>query len=474
MSLIAKITFLGPAQSGSTLIFSWTGVSGSIVTATETFKPTRTTNYETTIGTGLIDSAQYLFSALNTDYGGNFNLSVSDNSVYVSSKNTSNPMSAETNSTNILINDIGLINDLLCRSSELFIAEDNSIYSDSLKYTIYNVIGENNYFDDYESFYIYDGSKTKLIPSQNNIWFNISNLINDGFNSDVNFYVDSSNIGVEYLRPNEAKWVVIKYDNYYDGDIVQERYKIYFCMDGFINNNETQSIPNILLTNTQNKQISSISNERIYFKYKDISGITVTSSVSNSGTTYSALTYDERAYTYVNSLRIIQPPHIGAEWIKVDIGFNNGPTQSVTYNIIEDCKYTKYDLIFKNKWGVLETLPVNKKYSKIIKVESTEYLKSIVDIDGNFNISNHTNTQYNTTGEEEITLNTPFLSQLMNDTIKEVMLSNEIYLFDSDTNDVIPVLKLDESLSYKTQLNDKLIQYTIKVKTSHKSIKNII
>ena len=39
---------------------------------------------------------------------------------------------------------------------------------------------------------------------------------------------------------------------------------------------------------------------------------------------------------------------------------------------------------------------------------------------------------------------------------------------------IIPVVKEDKKIDFKTVLNDKLIQYTLKVKMSHQVIKNIL
>jgi hypothetical protein len=53
------------------------------------------------------------------------------------------------------------------------------------------------------------------------------------------------------------------------------------------------------------------------------------------------------------------------------------------------------------------------------------------------------------------------------------MLTEEMWLIDSAGN-IIPVIKQDSSLAFKTSLNDKMIQYTVKVKQSHNTINNII
>jgi hypothetical protein len=476
MSLIAKITFIKPAQSGSTITFSWTGSTGTIATATETFKPTRSTNYETRIGTGTTDSAQYLYSALTLDFAANFNLSVSGNSVYVSSKNTSNPMSAQTTAIGVVINGLGLVNDLLSRSSELVKVSGNNYDTTTFKIITY----EGDVMDAPNQTVLYTKTKSKLVTSQNNIWFNISNLVNGGLECDIDYYINSTSINnATPLQPNESKWSIVKWTNSLLGNDVETGYITYFTLDGFYYNNEEENLNDILAStyipshNTSIKDINRNSLERLYFKTNDLVGITYYKYNTPSTNTVSFISYSGNNKHYINSIKI--DTNNNEDYVMYSLHYDNPfRTKQMIYYLNDECKFDKYDLVFKNKWGVLETLLLNKKTTKQLKVESPQYLRSIVDIDGNYDIKKHTQKQYNTTGEEEWTLNTPLLSEYMNETIKQAMLSNEIYLVDLSTKEVLPVIKLDDSLSYKTGLNDGLIQYTIKVKLSHKIIKNII
>lgn len=477
MSLIATITFIAPPQSGSTITFSWTGTGGSVVTATETFKPTRGGSFETTIGTGTTDSAQYLYSALTLDYSVNFTLAVSGNSVYVSSKNTSNPMSADTTAIGVVINGLGLINDLLCRSSELV-----RVSGDTYDTTTFQIITyEGDVMDAPNQTVLYTKTKNKLITSQNNIWFNVSNLVNGGLESDIDYYVNTTSISTaSSLQPNESKWSIVKWTNSLLGTDIETGYFTYFTLDGFIYNNETHLINDYLLgvydstLPEYKKEINRNSIEKLYFKTDDL--VSMGYNLSSDPTTFhttSFTSYSGDNKDYINSINVYT--NNTEDWITYTLNYQN-PTRgrTITYYLNDECKFDRYDLLFKNKWGVLETLLLNKKSSKQLKTDSPQYLRSIVDIDGNYDIKRHTQKQYNTTGEEEWTLNTPILSEYMNETIKQAMLSDEVYLVDLSTNEVLPVIKLDDSLSYKTGLNDKVIQYTIKVKLSHKIIKNII
>ena len=116
---------------------------------------------------------------------------------------------------------------------------------------------------------------------------------------------------------------------------------------------------------------------------------------------------------------------------------------------------------------------MSKKSSKKLSTDSNNYTKSIVDLEGNYNINRHTKKQFNVTGTEEWTLNTDLLPEYMNAPIKEAMLSEEMWLIDNLGN-IIPVVRVDDSVTFKTSLNDKMINYTVRVNLSHNTVQNII
>ena len=89
------------------------------------------------------------------------------------------------------------------------------------------------------------------------------------------------------------------------------------------------------------------------------------------------------------------------------------------------------------------------------------------------NKQRHTNKQYNVNGYESWTLNTNWMPEYMNQAFEELSLSEEVWII-LENDEIIPIVKEDTRIDFKTQLNDKLIQYTMKVKMSHQVIKNIL
>ena len=61
--------------------------------------------------------------------------------------------------------------------------------------------------------------------------------------------------------------------------------------------------------------------------------------------------------------------------------------------------------------------------------------------------------------KKSITLNTGFLKEEYNETIRQLMQSEDIWITEGTTT--LPVAVKDSSFTYKTKLNDKLVNYTV-------------
>jgi len=552
---ILGITFLGPMTSGETITVLWTGASGTIATALETAKPTRTTNFEITIGTDAITQATNAYTAYSTDFAANFDFTGNSgtNTFYLKSMNTTNPVSGFSTSSNVVFNYLGTITNVdptnfctyftlnpsytgsgvaietstdggitwtysvgsttspRCGSSPVlvttlvrlrglnsFSGQTSNVFQvfpsfpdvqDIRVRSPYMLISSastattftnasyviKQYEDDISSFATqpisYIKTKDKIVSSQNNIWINISNLVREDLEADITYFKDNDYTVARNLSLNESKWVHIDTTLNYLASAVTSGDTFYFAVDGYIEPTETQGLPNILMTGDK-RYIYKGTNERIYFKTEDLTGATYVTSTSPTPTTITYSGDETYNYGYVKSVKV-DNDGFTADWVKYSFSYASASTQDVTVYFYDECKYDNYDLVFKNKYGMMESFSMSKKSSKVLNVNSTDYLRSIVNYEGDFNIDRHTAKQFNVTGNEEWTLNTDFLPEYMNAPIKEAMLTEEMWLIDN-AGTIIPIVKVDSNISFKTSLNDKMIQYTLKVRLSHNTIKNII
>jgi hypothetical protein len=74
-------------------------------------------------------------------------------------------------------------------------------------------------------------------------------------------------------------------------------------------------------------------------------------------------------------------------------------------------------------------------------------------------------------GKESIVANTGFVCESMNEPFKQLMLSNQVWA--TISNNVTPVNIINSDFTYKTSLNDKLVNYTIEFEFAFDSINNI-
>lgn len=549
------VNFSGPANSGETVSASWTGAGGTVVTNITTFVPTRLTTQQTTIGTDALSQAINFYDSTSTDYIGNFYVDRVGTTVYISSRNTTNPMSGLTTASNVTFTEsaVGFISnvdetngcvyftlnapytastsgvaietstdngatwsyspgtnvsprcssvpvsqptlyrlrglnsfsgstsdiyeltpsfnqtiqDIRARSPYLLISTTSGITFNSSVFTIRQFNG--SIFDYASAPISYNKTKQKLINGQDNIWINLSGLLKEDLEADVDYYQDADYTTARNLSDNESKWVYVNTVNQYNSSGVTTGDTFYFVTDGYIEPTDgSHDLPNVLKTGNK-RYIYRNSNERIYFKTDNLTGATYSTptvgpiSISFTGDT-------DESFGYVKSVKV-DNTNIDNE-ITYTFGYSGQSAQTITYEFYDECLYSNYDLVFKNKYGMLETLSMSKKSSKTLNIESTDYLRSIVNLEGVYNINRHTNKQFNVGGMEEWTLNTEMLPEYMNSVVKEAYLSEEMWLIDS-AGVITPVIRKDQNVQFRTILNREMVQYTLVVTLSHNTVQNI-
>lgn len=459
---------------------TWTPTGGGTTTATETIKTTRTTFFQTTRGTNAVTQATNYVYALSLDYSANIYATQSGDYVYVRSINSTSSIIGSASCPGVEFYDFYYTDPIEIRTRSPYLLKYTQATNfDSIKYniTVYDGL-MSSYADNPIT---YTKTKQKIVPTQDYIFINLSNLLREDLECDVNNYVEEYYTDTLSLAPNESKWVYVESTAMYLGETAsQTQGQFFYAIDGYLEPefNANHSLPFVLKTNNK-KLIERSSMERIFFKTKNGNYDLVSISYTADG--QSPIDIDLPAFTtsdrdYIHS--ILVDTSVG-RYVYYDFTYQAGTNQyqlSIFYDIYDECKYDTYDLVFKNKYGVLESLTLTKKLSKTLNVKSTDYLRSIVNYNGDFDVTRHTNKQMSVQGSEEWTLNTDFLPEYMNEIITEAMLSEEMWIVDrlvSNKPRMRPVTRLDSSVAYKTELNDKLVQYTIKVKLSHDKINNI-
>ncbi len=135
-----------------------------------------------------------------------------------------------------------------------------------------------------------------------------------------------------------------------------------------------------------------------------------------------------------------------------------------------ECKFTPYKVTFINKYGTLQDIWFFKRTNETLTTKSEKFKRNIIS-SASYNISNHQNKTLTKNGKEKLTLNTGYYPEAYNDVFKEMQLSEDCWIeIDSKT---LPIQVTSSSLAYKTQLNDKIINYTIEVEFAYDTINNV-
>jgi len=154
-------------------------------------------------------------------------------------------------------------------------------------------------------------------------------------------------------------------------------------------------------------------------------------------------------------------------------------TQTTVINLtpVAEARYTPLNIIFYNKFGALQNIWFFKKSSTSINVTSENYKSNILDLDNDggepaYVINKHQEKIFMVNGRETITVSTDFISEEYNDVIRQMLLSEQVWV-DDGTN-VLPINLDSKSLQFKKGVNDRFVNYTISFKYAFDKINNIL
>ena len=157
---------------------------------------------------------------------------------------------------------------------------------------------------------------------------------------------------------------------------------------------------------------------------------------------------------------------------------DNTPVKIIEVRTIEEKKHNPYRLSFKNRFGVWENLWFFKKSTEVLKVESSsfranQFYQRNAGFEAGVDNLVRSNQEYNKNGRTELTLNSGFVDEALNESFKQLLLSEEVvlYNFKEGTHKAVTVANTD--LKFKTSTNDKLINYEITVKSANNIIDDI-
>ena len=162
----------------------------------------------------------------------------------------------------------------------------------------------------------------------------------------------------------------------------------------------------------------------------------------------------------------------------VTISSTNSAYADVIIKLNKVCepKFTPLSAIFYNKYGALQNLWFFKKSMTNISISSSKFKNNIIDFDNSggspsYSLSKHQEKIFMANGKESITMNTGFYDESFNEVIRQMLLSEQVWVYDG-TN-TLPINLKSNTLLFKKGVNDKLISYTVSFDYAYDKINNI-
>ncbi len=148
------------------------------------------------------------------------------------------------------------------------------------------------------------------------------------------------------------------------------------------------------------------------------------------------------------------------------------PVNGIDVTIHRICEpvYELIRVVFVNKFGALQEFYFNKKNVVSLNVTQENYESMLISAN-TYSNTDHQKYVYNKQGSERITLNTGYVDEGQFETIKQLMLSEQVWAKIGTA--VYPMNVQTSSLTKKTKINDKLVNYSIEMMFAYDEINSV-
>ena len=166
---------------------------------------------------------------------------------------------------------------------------------------------------------------------------------------------------------------------------------------------------------------------------------------------------------------------VGTEVNEQSQTVTNTATHVIKVKTFDCSKYEPIRVTFVNKFGALQDMYFTRRSNESVNIKSEDYKASVMDFANfSYDTSSHQMRTLNLMGNQSITLNTDFIDESCNEHIKQLMLSEQIWMTRlTDEEKIVPLKLKSNSLQLKKRVNDKLIQYTMEFDVAADMINNI-
>jgi hypothetical protein len=163
----------------------------------------------------------------------------------------------------------------------------------------------------------------------------------------------------------------------------------------------------------------------------------------------------------------------------IEYRYEDNYYELIRYTLTPICeiKYTPYILDFVNNWGGLQKITLFKNSTKTIDVKGSDYnTNTFTSGYPNYDAQLGQKRVFNKNGTTTIKCNTGWIKEIENANIKDIMLSEYLYLrsADSGLSFAAAVTLKNSSMLMKTHLNEKVINYELEFEVANSLINNVV
>lgn len=153
-------------------------------------------------------------------------------------------------------------------------------------------------------------------------------------------------------------------------------------------------------------------------------------------------------------------------------GDTGSETSTIKITQLSECKFTPYKTTFINKFGVLQDLYFFKKSVEKMTTKRESYKANTLTSSNTYNTYNHTKRDFNIEANESVSLSSGFVNESYNEVFKQMMLSEKVWITNAN-NQVYPINIKTSNITFKTSVNDRLVEYTIEFDNSYNVLNDI-
>ena len=307
----------------------------------------------------------------------------------------------------------------------------------------------------------YSISKTPLQAGDDDITFEISELIRDYFDHNRDAYIDVDTTFADVVWVDTEMTVVDSTGvNSSTSDYAGQDGYGYFS-DGLNPDIQSSDFTTMVLSGEDIRvpiAIGSAYNN--YIKFYDKDDVLRADSGTISITTDS----QQRIHYYTQSQATYEMAY-------ANVGHSAGSVNyTITFVQSEQCMQDATEVKFYDKDGALSILWFQGLTKESLNVNRKEYRSDLGSSNGSawtYSTEEHQTQTYNVSANETLTLNTGFVPDSMNVLFKQLLLSEYVWVDDK------PAVITQSNLEYRTNKVQKLINYQMSFKYSNDVLNNI-